>query len=122
MLDKMTSAVLDIVNAGTDGAYKVMETADLLALLPPRLNADETGLANALRFLSERGYIDIKYSDRGTYCLCSLPKGRTYAENAAAETAERKAKGKFVLLFFGAFAGALAGSLIVGLVFLFCFA
>ena len=84
MLDKITSAVLEIVNAGTEGSYKVMETADFLALLPAKRKTDEQGLANALKFLGERGYIDVKYSDNGTYCLCSLPKGRMYAENTAA--------------------------------------
>lgn len=111
MLDKITSAVLEIVNAGTEGSYKVMETADFLALLPAKRKTDEQGLANALKFLGERGYIDVKYSDNGTYCLCSLPKGRMYAENTAAEAAEKKAKGKFFLLFAAAFVGALIGSL-----------
>ena len=110
MLDHLTAAVLVIVNAGSDGSYKVLETSDFLSALPDRLKTDEAGLDNSLRFLSERGYIDVKYSDNGTYCLCSLPKGRMYAENTAAEAAEKKAKGKFFLLFAAAFVGALIGS------------
>ena len=59
--------------------------------------------------------IDIRYADKGTYCLCSLPKGRTYAETYAEEKSVRKEKGKFWAVFFGAFSGGLAGSLIAGL-------
>ena len=33
MLDKLTAAVLDAVNAGTDGSYKVMDADDFSAAL-----------------------------------------------------------------------------------------
>lgn len=115
MLDKLTAAVLDAVNAGTEGSYKVMEAGELLSALEGREKTDEAGLSNALKFLCERGYIDIRYADKGTYCLCSLPKGRTYAETYAEEKSVRKEKGKFWAVFFGAFSGGLAGSLIAGL-------
>lgn len=121
MLDKLTAAVLDAVNTGTDGAYKVMETADLLSAIAGQAKTDEAGLANSLKYLSERGYIDIRYADKGTYCLCSLPKGRTYAETAAAEKGEKKVKGRFWAFFFGAFAGGLLGSLIAGILNAFIF-
>ena len=107
MLDKLTASVLAAVNAQTDGSYKVLEEGEILAALPPRIHTDGEGLANALRYLSERGYIDIRYSDKGTYCVCSLPKGRTYAETSAAEKGEKKVKGRFWAIFFGAFAGGL---------------
>lgn len=85
MLDKLTASVLAAVNSETDGAYKVLEESEIMAEIPPRLKTDSAGLANAMRYLSERGYIDIRYSEKGTYCVCSLPKGRTYDETAGAE-------------------------------------
>lgn len=115
MLDHLTAAVLEIVNAGSDGSYKVLETSDFLSALPDRLKTDEAGLDNSLRFLSERGYIDIRYSDKGTYCLCSLPKGRTYAESAAKEEEKKKSRGGVLAVFFGALAGGFLGALAAGL-------
>ena len=76
MLDKLTASVLGIVNAESGGAYKVMETDDFIAALPAEGKTDAAGVANALQYLSERGYIDIRYSDRGTYCVCSLRRSR----------------------------------------------
>ena len=120
MLDRLTQSVLDYVNAQTDGSYKVLEAADFLAAVPARVHTDEAGVENALRYLSERGYIDIRYSDRGTYCVCSLPKGRTYEESAEAGRARAEKRGKLRWLpaFFGAFFGALAGGSLAALLFL----
>lgn len=114
MLDKLTAAVLGVVNEETGGSYKVMDAGDFMAVLQGE-RADEAGLDGALRYLDERGYIDIRYAESGTYCLCSLPKGRTYAETVAAEQGEKRAKSTFWALFFGAFSGGLAGALIAGL-------
>lgn len=119
MLDKLTKTVLDVVNAQTGGAYKVLESEDFLGALPAGLSADEEGIAAALGYLSERGYVDMKYSDRGTYCVRSLPKGRTYAEAQAqsdeAPSAGRR-RGGFFPAFLGALLGALAGGGIVAAV------
>ena len=120
MLDKLTAAVLEIVNEGSGGAYKVMDADDFLPALKES-GKDGAGLESALRYLGERGYIDIRYAVKGTYCLCSLPKGRTYAETAAAERAEKKTKGKFLAFFFGAFAGGFLGALAAGLLAAFVF-
>ena len=122
MLDKLTAAVLAIVNEETDGSYKVVDADELLSRLPARFRADAAGLSNALSFLSARGYIDIRYSDKGTYCLCSLPKGRSYAESNASEAKQTKAKHSIAALFFGAFAGGAVGAIAAGLIaaFLLC--
>lgn len=120
MLDKLTAAVLGTVNAASGGAYKVMETAELIESLPPKLKTDAAGVENALRYLSERGYIDIRYFDRGTCCVCSLPKGRTYEESAEAGRARAEKRGKLRWLpaFLGAFFGAFAGGSLVSLLYL----
>ena len=120
MLDKLTASVLGIVNAESGGAYKVMETDDFIAALPAEGKTDAAGVANALQYLSERGSIDIRYSDRGTYCVCSLPKGRTYEEGA--EVGKRKQAGagrsrlRFLPAFLGGFIGAFAGGFLAWLV------
>ena len=120
MLDGLTASVLGAVNAASDGSYKVLEAGELLGALPAEEKTDEAGLDNSLRFLSERGYIDIRYSDKGTYCLCSLPKGRTYAESAAKEEEKKKSRGGALAVFFGALAGGFLGALAAGLLAAFC--
>ena len=84
-MDKLTSSILAVVNAQTGGAYKVMEAKDFIDALPEKTKTDETGVSNALQYLAERGFVDIRYSDRDTYCVCSLPKGRTFEESTGAE-------------------------------------
>lgn len=115
MLDGLTASVLGAVNAASDGSYKVLEAGELLGALPAEEKTDEAGLENALRYLSERGYIDLRYSDGGTFCLCSLPKGRSYAETLRAEQSAAKPsaapRGRWLSAFLGAFAGGFAGAL-----------
>ena len=121
MLDKLTAAVLGAVNAASGGAYKVMETDEFITALPSEFKTDAAGVENALRYLSERGYIDIRYFDRGTCCVCSLPKGRTYEESAAEKTsgAEKKSRLRWLPAFLGAFFGAFAGGALVSLLYYF---
>ena len=120
MLDKLTAAVLGAVNAASGGAYKVMETDEFIAALPSDSKTDAAGVENALRYLSERGYIDIRYFDRGTCCVCSLPKGRTYEESAAEKhPAEKRGKLRWLPAFLGAFFGAFAGGALVSLLYFF---
>ena len=120
MLDKLTSAVLAVVNAETNGAYKVLEGEEILAALPVRLAANPTSVSNALRYLAERGYIDMRYAEKGTYCVCSLPKGRTYDETVGAERyrGEKAFRNQILYTFLCALLGGLIGGGIVGLLFL----
>ena len=50
MLDKLTAAVLEIVNEGSGGAYKVMDADDFLPALKES-GKDGAGLESALRYL-----------------------------------------------------------------------
>lgn len=112
MLDKLTKYVLDKINAASDGSYKVMDAEDFLSALPARMTADENGVSNAVKYLSERGYVDLKYADNGTYCVCSMPKGRQYVETArVSDTDASRIKRSF---FAAACAGGLFGALIGG--------
>ena len=118
-MDKLTSSILAVVNAQTGGAYKVMEAKDFIDALPEKTKTDETGVSNALQYLAERGFVDIRYSDRDTYCVCSLPKGRTFEESTGAEKARgrRDVRGQRLLTFFGAMLGAFIGGCLAGLLF-----
>lgn len=119
MLDKRTAATLFVINGEcADGAYKVIEAEELIAKLPSKLATEADGLKQTLKYLKEREYIDIKYSDNDVYCLFPLPKGRLYFENENAKTAEAHTHFRQFLFtaFLGAMAGAIIGSIITALV------
>lgn len=121
MLDKLTSAVLGIVNAASDGSYKVIDSGEFIKALPEKIKTDATGISNALSYLAERGYVDIRYSDKTTYCVCSLPKGRTYEEGVTADKSrgKRSFRNQLLLTFFGALLGAFVGGCLAGILFRF---
>lgn len=120
-MDKLTTAVLAIVNAQTGGSYKVLETKDFVDALPEKLRTDGTGISNALSYLAERGFIDIRYAERDTYCVCSLPKGRTVEESVSAERGrgKRETRGKILLSFLFGFAGAFLGAFLAGILLMY---
>ncbi len=113
MLDRLSSAVLCVVDSETGGAYKVLDEEDILTALPGNWGADGTDIQHALRILCEYGYIDLRFSDAGTYCVRSLPKGREYRERERADRIREKRELRLRLLavFFGALVGALLGCL-----------
>lgn len=121
MLDKLTASVLGAVNAVSGGAYKVIELGEIVSSLPAELKADPVGVENSIRYLAERGYVDVRYFERGTCCLCSLPKGRSYEESAselAEARKEKRGKSGWLPAFFGALIGAFTGGALSALLLL----
>ena len=117
MLDKRTAAVLRTVTAEGEG-YRVVDVGELAGGLPAGLRADGQSVDAALRRLAAEGYISVKYSEAGTYCVAPLPKGKEAAkEDARSRARSRLRLGAFWLPFFGAFAGALLAALLFALFF-----
>lgn len=118
MLDKLAAAVLCVVNETADGAYRVLDAQEFLSALPARLRVDEETLGEALRRLAEGGYISVKYSEAGTYCVAALPKGRAVQlENSRMRARLRARIHAFALPFFGAFAGGALAAVLCALLF-----
>jgi len=118
MLDQRTSALLKKINAVCrGGGYQIVEERELLDCFP---SGDRQELRHSLDCLGGHGLIDVKYAEDGVYCLCLLPDGRVYFENAVKEYSDgvRRARGSFLLQLsgslIGGFLGALFASLIVG--------
>ncbi len=114
MLDKRTSALLFKINAlCRTGSYQIVEESDLLSCFPEKTAMDTDGLRRILSYLKERGYIDIRYAEDGIYCLCPLPDGRLYFENALRERSDsaRRNRSVFAVTALGAFLGSLFGAL-----------
>ncbi len=117
MLDKKTAAVLDMLVQLVGESYKVVNKAQLLAELPPRLGVDEQNMAGILAFLKENDYIDIKYQDKNEICLSATVKATSYSENEknVVERASISAK-QVTLLIVGVFLAAFAGALVASLI------
>lgn len=70
MLDKRTSALLQTINDFcSSGTYKIFSEEDFLAAFPERWGVTAESLCQMLDYLSENGYINIKYSGGGMYCI-----------------------------------------------------
>lgn len=113
MLDKRTSALLLKINAICQtGSFQIVEESELLACFPEKTAMDTDGLRRILSYLKERGYIDIRYAEEGIYCLCPLPDGRLYFENALRERSDdvKRYRNIFAFTVLGAFLGSLIGA------------
>ncbi len=124
MLDKRTGALLAKINElCAEGSYKIVEEEELLGAFPARMGTDTEGLAQMMHYLEEHKYIDIRYAEEGVYCVCTLPEGRMYFENAkeAKGTAFRRRRDTILMTALGAFLGAFLGSVTVWLLITFLF-
>lgn len=122
ILDERTSRLLEKINELCgEGGYKIAEKEELLSCFPACRSVDDEELGRILRYLEERRLIDIKYADEGVYCVCPLPEGRLYFENARERLTEgaRRKRELFLTTLFASFLGAVLGGVIVCLVALF---
>ena len=121
MLDKRTSALLQSINDFcSSGTYKIFSEEDFLSAFPEKWGVTAEALAQMLDYLSENGYINIKYSGGGMYCICPLPLGRGYCEQEADKKSECILQLKYFMsaAFFGSFAGAVLGALVFALIYM----
>ena len=88
MLDKNTLTTLKtLCNICEDDGYKVIDYNNLIAKLPAKFKVEKDELDQNLEYLQGGKFIDIKYAENDTYCLCILPKARVILED---ETLENK--------------------------------
>lgn len=117
MLDKRSKIALKFfVRECSEGSYKILETDEIIAHLPKKYRADAQVIAQIVKYLENGEYISVKYSDAQQYCLCPLPFGRQFVENAEQdEKNKRQARharlkngiGYFFCSLLGAFFGTL---------------
>lgn len=118
MLDERSEALLSAVNGlCPDGGFKIVEEQELARSVP--MEAGDVG--RLLSYLAEKDFIEIRYAEAGTYCVRTMPAGRSYAERSAYEKAERARGRRDTLLYsaFGAFIGGVLVSLLALLIGLF---
>lgn len=99
MLDKKTFKTLKILNSMCEeGIYKVIELDCLLSKFPKGYKINKVALDQNLDYLKAGQYVDVKYSENNTYCLCVLPKGRMVLEDNTRETKTYKKLNKTIVL------------------------
>ena len=122
MLDQNCALLLRAIRKECgDGAFKIFTTDDLLAELPAKHTIAPEVIAEMIRFLEEREYVQVKYRDSDSYCLTVLSKGRLYEENVTEHKRERRSLTRFVIVsflagFLGAFCGVLLAAVLLHLI------
>lgn len=119
MLDTKCAQMLKTIQRECgDGSFKIFTNEDLCTDLPQTEDppAPEV-VAEMIRFLEEREFIQVKYRDDSSYCLTVLSKGRLYEENESERRREKLSFRKFVIVsfasgFLGAFCGVLLAILL----------
>lgn len=85
-MDLRTEKFFELINdLCKDGNYKVLEIAEILAMLPKKYHFSYEDLQNMLKYLTEHDFIDVKFVDEKNLCVASLPKGRLHLENQLKE-------------------------------------
>lgn len=98
MLDKKTLITLKVLNLiCEDDVYKVVDYDGLMSHFPKKVKCDKSKLEDVLNYLKAGQYIDIKYSQDDTYCLCVMPKGKMFLEDTDSDI---KTMSRFTKLLF----------------------
>lgn len=109
MLEENACAVLAAVDeACRGGGFKIVEEDDLARRIP------REEVKRTLAYLEERRLIELRYAEEGTYCVRTMPAGRSYLERAKQEKTERLKDRREV--FFAALAGAFSGGAAAALI------
>ena len=114
MFDTRMKTVLDVLkDICPTGGYAVVSAQEISARSSKSDFISAQDADKTIRAMDAGGFIDLRFSEGGEYCLTVLPKGRTW------ESGERKI-GFFVrnraliITAACAFAGAAAGAFIAG--------
>lgn len=101
MLDEINEAVLNHILNECDGKYKIFEECDFYEF------ANEQEVDERLKFLSESGYILLRYSARGEYMLAPSQSGKAYFSQKIQNLTSRAVLSE--ILYKRAFKGAFLG-------------
>lgn len=82
MLDRQLNAILTILNDISDGAYKIIDTDDIISRLSDTDKCTKVELSGIIRTLADNEYIKVKYSTVDEYCLATLSKARAIEKPA----------------------------------------
>lgn len=108
--------------AGSDGGYAIVSEDEFFEAFPEGAQRTRAELTRALDILAAEGYIDMRYSGGGLFCLSALksaPDPVVCADEPQSDAVEAAPKPRGISAFWAAFLGGAAGSFIVSLIFAF---
>lgn len=115
MLDNRSIAVLNSLNNLSQiNSYKVVTIEEILDNIKKNYQFDQNDIKQSMEFLDKQGFINIKFSDKNTYCYCLLPKTKFILE----ETKEKSSNGKsnnfysLLLIMLASFIGSMSALLV----------
>ena len=120
MLDIKTKLILKLLsNLCPNGEYEIVESKEIISLLPSKYKVDESGLCHIIDYLEHLDCISIKYQEDGLYCLSILPFGWELVENEPVDKV-KKSHIPFwlvvLLISLFAFLGGLLGGIIASFI------
>lgn len=117
MLDKNTNTVLMLLSKQAGDGYIVLEKQPLLDALPKKIGLNMQSFCSIVSFLKEQGYVDVKYQDKDTICLCTTTKARNYFDGRKETSGTKLANKQFVSLLLCVGACAFVGAFLAMVLF-----
>ena len=68
--NEVLKAIVNLV--GETDAFKILDADEIIAAVPSGLALDKNGLKEAIKEISDREMINVKYSNDDEYCLAAL--------------------------------------------------
>lgn len=113
MLDIKSKIVLKILNKECpNGAYKIVDSSDIISAMPNKYKVDSEGLEHILNYLERQDCISIKYDDENVYCIAVLPYGYEICENNNQKEASKTKRLPYSIMFLIIFLLCLVASFI----------
>ena len=118
MLDKLCKKILNVLcNMCKTDSYVILEISEIVNSL--NTTVDGEVLHKYIEYLSENGFVDVKYFDDKQICLALFPKARGGKEEDNEQKKFNKKLFRFALIvgivsFVCGFIGAFLGGLIAG--------
>ena len=106
MLDKLCKKILKILtDLCSNNSYSIIEISEVFGKLSG--NVDNEVLSKYIAYLSNNGYIDVKYIDDKQVCLAIMPKAKSIEEDTVKG---KKLNNKYMrMAFFMSLASLISG-------------
>lgn len=125
--NEVLKAIVSLV--GDTDAFKILDADEIIAAVPSSLALDKAELKEAIKEISDREMINIKYSTDDEYCLALLPKAKIEEDSLVAVPSGGKdgvvgkigknwslKKSVFMAALFGSFVGGIIVTIISAII------
>ena len=106
MLDKLCKKILKILTELCgDNSYSIIEIVEIVSHMSGKIDGEV--LTKYIKYLSDNGYIDVKYIDDKQVCMAIMPKAKSIDEESVNN---KKTNNKYIrMAFFMSLASLISG-------------